>query len=75
MYMLVPFSFTVIVFLEMSGKWPDDVLAIQAIKAEFYKSMFDLLVKENIKAIVFPRFLQVLWVSMLLSSDGLCYYS
>lgn len=58
---LFNFAINVIVFLEMSGKWPDDVLAIQAIKAEFYKSMFDLLVKENIKAIVFPRFLQVLW--------------
>ncbi|ROT73818.1 putative nucleolar protein 6 [Penaeus vannamei] len=58
---LFNFAINVIVFLEMSGKWPDDVLAIQAIKAEFYKSMFDLLAKENIKAIVFPRFLQVLW--------------
>ncbi|XP_042871815.1 nucleolar protein 6-like [Penaeus japonicus] len=58
-----PFTFAinVIVFLEMSGKWPDDVLAIQAIKAEFYKNMSDLLEKEKTRAIVFPGFLQVLW--------------
>ncbi|XP_037774008.1 nucleolar protein 6-like [Penaeus monodon] len=58
---LFTFAMNVIVFLEMSGKWPDDVLAIQAIKAEFYKHMSDLLEKDNIRAIVFPRFLQVLW--------------
>ncbi|XP_063886940.1 nucleolar protein 6-like [Scylla paramamosain] len=56
------YAMEVIIFLEISGKWPDDLDAIQAIKAEFHSKMCDLLSKDNITAIVFPGFLQILWM-------------
>jgi len=56
----------VIVFLEISGKWPDDIEAIQAIKAEFHSKMADSLLKDNVVVQLFPQYLQILWVSVSL---------
>ncbi|MPC25323.1 Nucleolar protein 6 [Portunus trituberculatus] len=56
------YAMKVIIFLEISGKWPDDLDAIQAIKAEFHSKMCDLLSQDNITAVVSPNFLQILWM-------------
>ncbi|XP_066977982.1 nucleolar protein 6 [Macrobrachium rosenbergii] len=55
------YAIEVNVFLETSGKWPDDLVAIQAIKAEFYKTMASQLKADGIAALAFPKNLQVLW--------------
>lgn len=56
------YAMEVIIFLEISGKWPEDLEAIQAIKAEFHCKMCDTLLKDGITAVVFPGFLQILWM-------------
>ncbi|KAK7073657.1 hypothetical protein SK128_015685 [Halocaridina rubra] len=58
---LFNYAIKVNVFLETSGKWPDDLIAIQAIKAEFYKTMASLLKKDKINVVPFPGLLQILW--------------
>ncbi|XP_068242070.1 nucleolar protein 6 isoform X1 [Palaemon carinicauda] len=55
------YAIEVNVFLETSGKWPDNLVAIQAIKAEFYKTMASQLTDNGIAALTFPKYLQVLW--------------
>nr|XP_045581475.1 nucleolar protein 6-like [Procambarus clarkii] len=55
------YAMEVNVFLEISGKWPDDLQAIQAIKAEFHSKMSDLLQQDSITTVVFPKYLQILW--------------
>lgn len=63
------YLFAVIVFLEISGKWPDDLEAVQAVKAEFHSKMSDILKQDNITTVLFPQFLQILWVLLF------CFYS
>lgn len=58
---------SVVIFLEISGKWPEDLDAIKAIKAEFHGKMCDMLQKDGITAVVFPGFLQILWVRGILT--------
>lgn len=48
--------------LEISGKWPDELKAIQAIKAEFHMKMADMLKEDGITVQIYPAFLQILWV-------------
>ncbi|KAG7161793.1 nucleolar protein 6-like [Homarus americanus] len=55
------YAMDIIVFLEISGKWPDDLEAIQAIKTEFQGKMCDLLKQDGVTAVLFPKFLQILW--------------
>ncbi|XP_050699179.1 nucleolar protein 6-like isoform X2 [Eriocheir sinensis] len=56
------YAMEVVIFLEISGKWPEDLDAIKAIKAEFHGKMCDMLQKDGITAVVFPGFLQILWM-------------
>ncbi|CAL4075353.1 unnamed protein product, partial [Meganyctiphanes norvegica] len=50
-----------LVFLEISGKWPDEVEAIQAIKAEFHKQLGQQLKNDGVTIRLFPGFLQIFW--------------
>lgn len=52
----------VMLLLEISGKWPDELRAIQAIKAEFHMKMADMLKEDGITVQIYPTFLQILWV-------------
>ncbi|XP_071514441.1 nucleolar protein 6 isoform X1 [Panulirus ornatus] len=60
-YQVFCHAMEVVVFLEISGKWPDDLAAIQAVKAEFHCKMSDLLKQDRVTSVVLPKFLQILW--------------
>ena len=55
-----------LVFLEISGKWPDDLKAIKAIKTEFHIKMADQLSNQGLNTMCYPDFIQVFMVSKVI---------
>ncbi|XP_076032769.1 nucleolar protein 6 Mat89Ba [Oratosquilla oratoria] len=51
----------VLVFLEVSGKWPDDIKAVQAVKAQFYLEMAKQLSKHQVETQASPQHLYIIW--------------
>lgn len=64
-FILQSLSITVQLFLEISGKWPDDLVAIEAIKVEFMCKIADLLRENGTTTYIFPTYLLVIWVSKI----------
>ncbi|RXG60932.1 Nucleolar protein 6, partial [Armadillidium vulgare] len=60
------------IFLEISGKWPDDLVAIKSIKQEFLQKISELLGKDGITCVVLPSCVLVVWEGYVFNIQ-ICY--